>query len=92
MSSWGSAVSEMDAAIFGTFGEEATVAGKPVKVIPETGQDRFGMMAANVTRLSISSTSGISVRKGDQVIYKGRRRVVADVPEPHDGLISFDLA
>lgn len=81
----------MDNKLFRSFGEEAVIAGVAAKVIPSSSQDQFGMMAANVTRLSISSASGVKVRKGDKVTYKGRSRVVADVPEYHDGLISFDL-
>lgn len=91
MTRWKNLVSRMDSKLFGTFGEEAIIAGVPVKVIPETAQDQFGMMAANVTRLSISRSSGIKVRKGDKVTYKGRSHVVTDVPEYHEGLISFDL-
>ncbi len=91
MSNWSQSVAEMDAALFGAFGESAVIAGQPVSVIPETAQDQFGVMAANVTRLSITSSSGVKVRKGDKVTYKNRPHVVADVPEYHDGLISFDL-
>ncbi len=91
MSNWSQSVAEMDAALFSAFGESATIAGQSAKVVPNTSQDQFGTMAANVTRLSISGSSGVKVRKGDKVTYKGRSHVVADVPEYHDGLISFDL-
>ncbi|HCH5589220.1 TPA: sugar transporter [Vibrio parahaemolyticus] len=91
MSNWSQSVAEMDAALFGAFGESAVIAGQSAEVVPDTSQDQFGMMAANVTRLSISSSSGVKVRKGDKVTYKGRSHVIADVPEYHDGLISFDL-
>ncbi|EHK9084583.1 sugar transporter [Vibrio parahaemolyticus] len=91
MSDWSQSVAEMDAALFGAFGESAVIAGQPAQVVPNTSQDQFGMMVANVTRLSISGSSGVKVRKGDKVTYKNRNHVVADVPEYHDGLISFDL-
>ncbi|HHC6612685.1 sugar transporter [Vibrio parahaemolyticus] len=91
MSNWSQSVSEMDSALFDAFGESAVIAGQSAEVVPTTSQDQFGMMAANVTRLSISGSSGVKVRKGDKVTYKSRGYVVADVPEYHDGLISFDL-
>ncbi|WP_119299410.1 sugar transporter [Vibrio cholerae] len=91
MSNWANAVAEMDSALFGEFGEPAVIAGQPATVMPTTSQDQFGMMVANVTRLSITSSSGVKVRKGDKVSYKGRNHVVVDVPEYHDGLISFDI-
>lgn len=91
MSDWSQRVADMDAALFGAFGDSAVIGGQSVTVIPDTSQDQFGMMAANVTRLSIPSSSGVKVRKGDKVTYKGRSHVIADVPEFRDGLISFDL-
>lgn len=91
MSDWSQLVADMDATLFDTFGESAVIAGQSAKVVPDTSQDQFGMMAANVTRLAIAGSSGVKVRKGDKVTYKSRSYVVADVPEFRDGLISFDL-
>ncbi|EHU9443812.1 sugar transporter [Vibrio vulnificus] len=91
MSNWSDAVAEMDATLFNTFGDIVTIAGKTTTAIQDTSQEQFGVMVANVTRLSIPSSSGIKVRKGDKVVYKNRNYVVVDVPEYRDSLISFDL-
>lgn len=89
MNNWSDAVAEMDAALFDTFGDVVTIAGQTTTAIQDTSQEQFGVMVANVTRLSIPS--GIKVRKGDKVVYKNRNYVVVDVPEYRDSLISFDL-
>ncbi|EGQ9279857.1 sugar transporter [Vibrio vulnificus] len=91
MNNWSDAVAEMDAALFDMFGDVVIIAGQTTTAIQDTSQEQFGVMVANVTRLSIPGSSGIKVRKGDKVVYKNRYYVVVDVPEYRDSLISFDL-
>jgi hypothetical protein len=82
----------MDAALFDQFGEMVTIAGVSVQVIAGSGLESFGAMAGNVTSLSIYRATGIRPRKGDTVVYQGRDRVIAGVPDHHDELISFELS
>jgi hypothetical protein len=91
MSDWNDTVAAMDAAIFNTFGETATIAGTETTVIQDNERDELGIMISNGLRLSVPMDNNVIPKKGDEVIYKGKRRVILEPPEYRDGIILFSI-